>query len=209
MELVELKANKRTETGNGPARRLRQAGRMPAVLYGPGSEPIMLSLDRRELELVLKKNRVSQVVLALAVEEFSDRKTAMIKELQIDPLSGGYIHADFYEVAMDRKVLVKVPVVTKGKCIGVELGGMLQVIRRKLEVLCFPNRIPKSIDIDVTNLGLGDAVHVEDIVLEGGIEIPHDVNFTVLTVLGRKAEKAAGEEGEAAEEGAGAAKQAE
>jgi len=199
LDLIELKAAIRAEKGDGPAIRLRQAGRMPAVLYGPGSAPVMLSIDRRDLELILKKNSVSQVVLNLAVDELSGSKAAMIKELQIDPLSGGYLHADFYEVAMDRKVLVKVPVATKGKCIGVELGGMLQVIRRKLEVLCYPNSIPKSIIIDVTDLGLGGSVHVEDIVLEGGAEIPHDVNFTVLTVLGRKVEKAEGE-GEAVEE---------
>ena len=108
---------------------------------------------------------------------------------------------------MDRKVLVKVPVIVTGKSAGVEAGGMLQIIRRELEVLCYPNQIPESIEIDVTELELGDAIHVEEVSLKGDIEIPHDVNFTILTVLGRMADEVVGEEEEeegeeAVEEGA-------
>jgi large subunit ribosomal protein L25 len=202
LELIELNANIRTTKGNGPARRLRREGSMPAVLYGPGCEPALLSVETHALELLLKKNPVAQAVINLTVEGIPGSKTAMIKELQKDCLTGGYLHADFYEVAMDRKVLVKVPVLTTGKCIGVENGGMLQLIQRELEVLCFPNQIPKSIVLDVTELEVGGSIHVEDIHLEGDIEIPADSNFTVLTVLGRMAESEA-KEGEEAEAAAG------
>ena len=178
---------------------------MPAVLYGPGSEPVLLSVETHALELLLKKNAASQAVITLTVDGISGSKTAMIKELQKDCMTGSYQHADFYEVAMDRKVSVKVPVVTIGKCIGVENGGMLQLIRRELEVLCYPNRIPKSIVLDVTDLDIGGSIHVEDIHLDADVEIPADVNFTVLTILGRMA----GAEGAAGEAAASAGETAE
>jgi large subunit ribosomal protein L25 len=207
LELIELNANIRTTKGNGPARRLRREGWIPAVLYGPGSEPKLLSIETHALELLLKKNKVAQAVLNLTVNGIPGSKTAMIKELQKNCQTGGYLHADFYEVAMDRKVQVKVPVITTGKCIGVENGGMLQLVCRELEVLCFPNEIPKSIVLDVTDLDVGGSIHVEDIHLEGGVEIPADTNFTVLSVLGRMA-GAAGGEGEEGGEGAGEAAEA-
>jgi large subunit ribosomal protein L25 len=200
LQLIELKTNIRNTRGNGPARQLRRTGRIPAVLYGPGSEPTSLSIDHRELEAILKHNKASQVVLSLVMDDTGATKNAMIRELQTDPLSGAFLHADFYEVAMDRTVHTKVPVATTGKSIGVEMGGMLQIIRRELEVLCYPDRIPQSIVIDITDLELGGAVHVEDIQLGEDIEIPHDVNFTILTVLGRKAEATAEEEAEEGEE---------
>jgi large subunit ribosomal protein L25 len=93
-----------------------------------------------------------------------------------------------------------VPVVTTGKAAGVEMGGMLQLIRRELEVLCLPNAIPQTINIDVTQLEVGQSVHVEDIQLGDAVEIPHEVNFTILTISSqKKAEEGEAEEGEAAE----------
>jgi len=94
-------------------------------------------------------------------------------------------------------VNVMIPITTVGKSQGVEMGGMLQIIRRELEAWCMPSDIPENIVIDITNLGMGESVHVEDIELEGDVELIHDVNFTVLTVLsGRKAEEEEAEEGE-------------
>ncbi|MBU2622226.1 MAG: 50S ribosomal protein L25, partial [Proteobacteria bacterium] len=117
------------------------------------------------------------------------------------PVSRKYLHIDFYEIAMDRKIKVKVPVVTRGIAKGIDLGGMLQVVRRDIDVLCLPVGIPKAIEIDITELDIGDSIHVRDILLPEGVEIPADVNYTVVTVLVTKAEeKVAEEEGEVAEE---------
>jgi large subunit ribosomal protein L25 len=107
-----------------------------------------------------------------------------------------------------------VPVVTTGKSLGVEMGGMLQIIRRELEVLCLPNQVPENITIDVSDLEIGDSLHVEDLLLEEDVEVPADVNFTILTVLSPKAEEeeeeVEGEEEEGvAEEGAEGAEGAE
>ena len=132
----------------------------------------------------------------------------MIKELQTQPVSRNYLHVDFYEIDMARKIKVNVPVVTMGKSAGVEAGGILQIIRREIEVLCLPNKIPEKIEIDITDLEIGDSVHVEELPLEEDAEIQADTNFTVLTVLSPKVEaepeeeEALEEEEEGAEEGA-------
>ncbi len=201
MDFISLSTQPRVQKGKGAARTLRREGRIPAVLYGPNTAPIMLSVNLTEMENALKKRTASLAVFKLAVDD-PDRpdRPAMLKELQDDPVTGRFIHADFYQIDEAHKVHVRVPVVTVGKCKGVELGGMLQVIRRQLEVLCLPQSIPQKIEIDISELGVGEAVHVADIQAGSGVEIPHDVNFTVVTVLStRKTEGDAGEEEEGAE----------
>ena len=210
MEFIELKDNVRTERKKGPARRLRAAGKMPAVLYGPGAETMALSIDAADLEKAIKNKSGSQVFLNLVIDDGDIKnKTAMIKELDIHPVSREMVHADFYEIAMDRKIRAMAPVTVTGKSIGVENGGMLQIIRRELEVLCFPNKMPEEIQIDITDLDMGDSVHIEDIAVEEGIEFPHDVNFTVLTILsGRTTEGGEAAEGDELEEDAEASEEA-
>ena len=196
MEFHNLTAKPRTTKGNSPARALRRDGAIPAVIYGPGKDPVSISVSVYDLEQVMKTANSRQMFVNLAIEGGETRK-AMLKELQRHPVKGSFIHADFYEVAMDRKVRVMVPVTTVGKCVGVEMGGMLQIIRRELEALCMPSDIPEKIEIDVTDLNMGESVHVQDIELAGDVELVHEVNFTVLTVLsGRKAEDKEAEEGE-------------
>ena len=197
MEQIELKAIIRKTTGNSPARALRREGRIPAVLYGPGTEPVLLSVSTGDFEEVLKRGNISQVLLNLIIQNgktFS--KSAVIKELQTHPVSQDFLHIDFYEIDMKRKIKVNIPVVTKGKSKGVELGGVVQIIRHELEVLCFPGEIPEEIEIDITDLDMGDSIHVEEIHLEGDMEIQAEVNYTVLTVLSPKVEEEEVEEEE-------------
>ncbi len=209
MELLDLKVNKRETRGKGAARELRRRGHIPAVLYGAGIETVSLSVDVADLELVYKKSGSGQLLVNLDIPDMDAPMSAMVKELQTHPVSQNYLHADFYEVSMDRKIKVNVPVVATGKSIGVEMGGIMQLVRRELEMLCLPLEIPESIEIDITDLEIGDSVHVDDIPLEGDIEIIHDVNFTVLTVVAPKVEEEPeeeedleGEEGVEGEEGA-------
>jgi large subunit ribosomal protein L25 len=197
LEIIELKTQVRKATGNGPARALRRQGRIPAILYGPAKEPLLLSVGKAELELVLKKRSVGQIVLNLIIQNGKDNKhTAMIKELQTHPVNRNFIHVDFYEVTMDRKITVNVPVIPTGTAKGVELGGVLQIVRRELEVMCLPTNIPESFQVDTTDLDIGDSIHVEDIPHDEDVEIPADVNFTVITVLSPKVEEAEEEEAE-------------
>ena len=132
----------------------------------------------------------------------------MIKELQTHPVTGTYLHIDFYEIDMQRKIKVNVPVVVRGKAAGIEEGGLLQIVLRELEVLCLPISIPDAIEVDVTDLNIGDSIHVEGIQLSGDVDILEDSDSTVVTVLAPKVEEVEVEEEviegeeEAEEEGA-------
>jgi len=195
LELIDLETTIRTSKGNGAARVLRRKGEIPAVLYGPETDPLMLSVRSSALETVLKRSTAGEVLVNLRIEGGeSASRAAMIREIQTHPVSRQFLHVDFYEIAMDRKLRVNVPVVTKGKAKGVELGGILQTSRREIELLCLPLEIPDSIEIDITDLDIGDAIHVQDIPLKEGLELPADMNFTILSVVSPKREEAPAEE---------------
>jgi len=201
LEQFELHATVRKTVGNSPARALRRIDQVPAVLYGPQAETVMLSVNKRDLEQILKKSNVGQVILNLVIQNGQKiSKMAMIKELQTHPVSGSFLHVDFYEIDMNRKIRVMIPVVAAGKAVGVEEGGILQIVRRELEVLCLPGNIPEVIEIDITALDIGDAVHVEEIPMADGVEVIADSNFTVLTIVSPKVEEIAEEAEEELEE---------
>jgi large subunit ribosomal protein L25 len=211
LKQIELSATVREMRGNGPARRLRRAGQVPAVLYGPGVETKQLAVSIRDLEQAVQKGNIRRTIFSLNIQNGgSTTKLSVIKELQTHPLTGQFLHVDFYEIDMNRKLRVMVPLALKGKSKGEEFGGMLQIIEREIEVFCLPREIPESLDLDVSELGMGEALHVKDILLPAGIELPPGENYTVVTVVSPKAEAAptaaavAGEE-----EAAGAEKAAE
>ena len=197
MEQIELNATVRKTTGNSPARELRRGGQIPAVLYGPQTEPILLSVDIKALEQIFKRGNIGSIILNLVIQNGKKiTKPAMIKELQSHPVSGNLIHIDFYEIDMQRKINVMIPVVTKGRSKGVESGGMLQIVRREIEVLFMPGDIPAAFEIDITDLDVGDSVHIEEIPMGDNVELLSDVNFTVVTILSPKMEEEAVEEEE-------------
>ena len=202
MEIHPLKAQTRNSTGKGAARSLRRDGSIPAVLYGSDIESIPLSISIKDIEQLLKKINYAQALLNLTVEGGKPiEKTVMIKEVQTDPLSQNFLHMDLYEVDMKRKLTVTVPIVTTGSSIGVEAGGILQLIRRELDVNCLPTAIPEQITIDITDLDIGDSVHVDEIKLDGDVELPFESNFTILTVVIPKVVEEEVEELEEGEEG--------
>jgi large subunit ribosomal protein L25 len=210
LEILELTSTARTAVGKGVARKLRREGKIPAVLYGPGSQPVPLTISISSLDRVLKRKSAGRSIFNLSIQDGgTTSRTVMIKDIQRDPVSRNFLHIDFYEIDMNRKIRVSVPVITKGKAKGVENGGILQIIRREIEILCLPMEIPDSIEIDVAPLDIGDAIHVTEIVPQGHIEIPAETNYTVVTVVtpklaepepGEKAEEEAVEEGAAEEE---------
>jgi large subunit ribosomal protein L25 len=210
LEQIDLKAQVRKKTGKGPARTLRREGRMPAVLYGQKTESIMLSIDIREFEKVVKKANVGSLLLNLQIQNGkTSTRPAMIKELQTNPVTGAFLHVDFYEIDMQRKINVSVPVVARGKSVGVENGGLLQIVRRELELFCLPTAIPKAIEVDITDLDIGDSIHLQEITLPAEVELSEETDFTVITVLAPKMEEEVVaeeelEEGEAVTEEEGA-----
>jgi large subunit ribosomal protein L25 len=176
----------------------------PAILYGPGTQPILLTVNVREFDHAVQKGNIRRTIFALNIQNGATfTKPAVIKEIQRHPVSGRFLHVDFYEIDMQRKLRVMVPIMPKGKAKGEEFGGMMQIIEREIEVFCLPGEIPDALELDVADLGIGDALHVRDIALPAGVELPAGVNYTVVTVVSQKAEAAptAGEAeaGEAAE----------
>ena len=215
MKQVEFSAMLRKSSGNGPARVLRRGGSVPAVLYGPTTTPVMLAVNVRDLEHVVQKGNIRRTIFSLTVQDGSTAgpKSAVIKELQTHPVTGQFLHVDFYEIDMNRKLRIMVPLVTQGKAKGEEDGGMLQIIEREIEVFCLPREIPDSLTLDVSALGIGEALHVKDLTLPAGVELPPGENYTLVTVVSPKAEAApaAAAEAEAVEgaEGAPAAEKSE
>ena len=195
MEQIDLKAQVRKTIGKGPARTLRREGRIPAVLYGPKTDSMMLSIDFKEFDQIVKKANIGSVLLNLQIQNGQTlTRSAMIRELQTNPVTGAFLHVDFYEIDMQRKIKVSVPVVTRGKSAGVEEGGLVQIVRRELEVFCLPTAIPEAIEVDISDLTIGDSIHVQEIPLPGDIEITEEVDFTVITVLAPKVEEVIEEE---------------
>jgi large subunit ribosomal protein L25 len=185
LDLIKLNATERNTRGKGAARRLRGKKMIPGVVYGPKMDPVMVSLDTSEFDKIVRDRGVSGLFLSLKIQgDAPQTKVVMLKELQMDPFGIEYRHADFQQIDMDTQVTVSVPVEILGTSKGVkDGGGMLQIIRRELEVVCKPGDTPERIEIDVTHLEIGDAIHVESIDLGEGVQIPHEVNFTVVTVV--------------------------
>ena len=190
MEQINLEAQVRKTTGNGPARALRREGRVPAVLYGPKTEPVLLSIDFKDFEQIVKKSSIGSVLLKLQIKNGqTTSRSAMVKEFQTHPVTGQFLHIDFYEVDLTRKINAMIPVTVTGKSQGVEDGGILQIVRREIEVFCLPTAIPESIVVDINELEIGGSIHVNEIALPSDVELPEDVDFTVITILAPKVEE--------------------
>jgi large subunit ribosomal protein L25 len=190
LEQINLEAQVRKTTGNGPARTLRRAGRIPAILYGPKTDPVMLSIDSKEFEKILRTSTIGSVLLKLQIKNGqTGSRSAMVKELQTHPVTGQFLHIDFYEVDLTRKINAMIPVTVTGKSQGVEDGGILQIVRREIEVFCLPTAIPESIEVDISELEIGGSIHVNEITLPSDVELPEDIDFTVITILAPKVEE--------------------
>ena len=183
MELIELNAKPREKTGKGAARKLRAAKAIPAIVYGEKTESAMLALDAVEFDKIIRNYGSMGLFFDLKVSGTDQSRAVMLKDMQMDTFGMNYLHVDLQEINMDRNITVSVQVEAVGKSKGVKEGGLLQIIRRELEVVCKPMDTPDTIQIDVSDLDIGDAVHVEDIDLGEHIQIPHEVNFTVITVV--------------------------
>jgi large subunit ribosomal protein L25 len=182
LELIKLNATTRQTKGKGAARKLRAEKAIPAIVYGAKVDPLKLAVDAISFDKVIRDYGTTGLFFDLKVDG-GKKRMVMLKDLQMDPFGLKYLHVDFHEIDMDHKVYVTIPVETEGVCAGAQDGGMLQIIRRELDVYCKPKDTPESIIIDITDLDIGDAVHVEDIDLGEDVEIPHEVNFTVVTVV--------------------------
>lgn len=195
-EKLKLSAIVRKEKGKGVARRLRQNGMLPAVVYGHKTPSTPLAIDSKQLKKVVAGGKSGSKLLDLLIEGNGkpSEKTVMIRELQIDPVKRHYLHVDFFEVAMDEQITVPISIKLIGEAEGVKIGGVLQQVRREIEIKCLPSQIPDSLEIDVSALNIGDSVHLKDVKLPSEIKTLEDIDLTIATVLAPTVEKEVVEE---------------
>lgn len=185
MASATLNAKVRTAAGKGAARKLRQQGEVPAIVYGHGRAPQSITVSSRELEKLLSSIAVSSTVIELAIDGSTSR--TLIREIQRHPYRRAVLHLDFQELVAGEKVTVDVPLVFTGTAEGVRTGGgILDQIMHQITVHVDPSNIPNHVDVDVTPLTLGRSVHVSDLVIPAGVEVLNDPDATVCAVTAPK-----------------------
>jgi len=196
MKQVQLNVSVRHRTGKEIAKKLRRQGFIPGIIYGPETDPIPLTVKGNELKKILFRYRGEQVLFNLILEDngSSLQKMALVKELQYHPVTDEIIHVDFYEISMEREVEVEVPIEIVGKAKGVERGGHLQILLHTMTVACLPSSIPDRIEVNVSDLDIGDVIHVRDLVPPEGIRYLDGPDDPVVTIL--SPEEEASEEAE-------------
>jgi large subunit ribosomal protein L25 len=215
MAMMELAAARRVSTGKEKNRKRLFQGKVPGVIYGKGIETRPLEFDRRELEKFLVTAQRGTVVVKMSVTDDGGAKEsfAVLKDVQNDPVTDRVIHVDFYEVALGQRFRIEVPLKLRGKAAGIELGGVLEQVVRSLEVECTPDNVPECIEVSVAHLGIGQSLHLGDVVFPEGVQpLEKDMKMTVASVHTPKVEEvvtAAPEEGAEAAEGASVAEPAE
>jgi len=196
----------REGTGKGVSRKLRAAGKIPAVLYGRGRDSLPLALDPRALDRILRSSGAN-ALLDLTVEgrpELRDT-VALVKDLQRDPLKGAIVHADLYAVDLTRTVTVDVPVHLVGRARGLDFGGILEHTLREVALECLPRAIPEAIEVEISHLEVGDVIHVRELQLPEGVTLVTDGDLGVVHIALPQAEPTPEEAAAAAAPAEGAA----
>jgi large subunit ribosomal protein L25 len=216
---LSLAVEIREQTGKGAARRLRAGGRFPAVVYGHGKETVPIEVNAGEFDKLIKTGHAGlNTLFSLKGDARVEGRTVLVKELQREPLKGTVVHVDLYEVNLQESIRVSVPIRTVGTPVGVGLGGLLEHVMREIELDCLPTAIPDEIVVDVTDLDIGDTIHVSGLDLPDAVEKHISDDLPVVSVVVAKvheleeeeeAEEIEGEEAEAGEAGEAAAGEAE
>jgi len=191
MKSVPLKAYPRTQTRRGQVKQLRANGRVPATIYGRETKPQNLEISSKEISDLLHQTVSENLLVDLSIEsDAKAKRLALVQEIQHHPVDGKVLHVDFHEVAENEKVTVQVPVETIGEAAGVKNGGgVLEHVLFKLKVRCFPKDLPEAINIDVTSLEIGKAVHIGEITPPAGVEILGNKDLAVVAVAAPRAEE--------------------
>ncbi|RKH37026.1 50S ribosomal protein L25/general stress protein Ctc [Corallococcus sicarius] len=185
-----LEAKAREGSGKGAARRLRAQGQVPAVVYGKHlTKPLHISVDPKAIRTAINTPHKLNTLIQIKLEGGGEQ--VLLKDYQMDPLTRDILHADFIAVRDTDQVKVNLPVVLTGKAPGVLEGGLLTQIRRNLEVWALPTAIPLQIEVDVGNLNIAEAIHVNDVKLPEGVSVKTNVNYTIAVLSAPEAAEAA------------------
>jgi len=189
MEEFNVTAEIRNQTGKNAARRLRAAGKIPAILYGRQEDSVALSLNPKELSAILHSGTGHNTIFSLEIQE-RGTTSVMIKDWQFDPIKDNLLHADLVRIVMDKALHVKVPITAVGEAKGVKVqGGIFEFVLREVEVECLPSDIPEHITIDVSNLEIGANFRVSDLPVDPKIKILSEADLVVAHVIAPKEEK--------------------
>lgn len=204
MERLSIVAEKREKQGKGVARSLRREGMVPAVLYREGSSH-SIKLNKKDLAKLINAMSGEQVMVDLQFKD-GEKKLALLKDYQVDPVRGELLHTDFFEVSLTEEVRIPIHVTTVGEPIGVRRdGGILQHTLREVMIECLPDKIPGKTVIDISKLEVGQSIHVSDLSFEEGIKVLTDLNDVIVTVVAAVVEAAPAAAEEVAAEAAAAA----
>lgn len=190
METIPLAVTPRETGGKREARTLRRTGRVPGILYGPKRAAVSLALDAKEFSKKVATVEGSHLIRLESSSPALSGRLAIVKEMQRDPVSAAVLHADLYEVDLETKLRVRVALHFVGKAAGVEKGGILQPIQRDVAVSCLPTDIPDYIEVDVSPLGIHEAVHLSELKTPSGVTLEYDNDEPVVTVLPPTVEEA-------------------
>ena len=197
-ETMTIEVQPRQESGKNANRRARAAGKIPAVVYGGGKESVAIEVDRKTLVDTMKGHGGENPIFLLKLGD--KERHAMIRHLQLDPVSRQVIHIDFQRVQMDQKLRVMVPIELVGTAYGVKTeGGLLDFVTREVHVECLPADIPKHIECDVTNLHIGQHVEAKDLQVPESVTLLDDPDRVIVSLSHSRLEVAPAAEGEAAE----------
>ena len=189
MSEMNIDVQPRTTTGTNSNRRLRQGGQIPAVVYGAGKDSVPIHVDRKRLTELLRKSGGDNAVFLLKLSDTGQERHAMIRDMQLDPITREILHLDFMRVLMTEKVRVQVAVELAGTAHGVKVeGGVLDFSHREVQLECLPGDIPKSIEADVEELHVGDHLTAGDLKLPAGVTLLEDPERVLVSVMHAKAE---------------------
>jgi len=211
-----LNVLKRVRMGKSGAREIRREGNVPAILYGKGADPIPLVINPADLKQALSTEAGENTLLEINVQNDSEeiKKLSLLRDIQYDFITSKPIHFDFQALDIEKKITVGVPVVITGISKGVKEGGILEEILRDISVECLPKDIPNSYEVDVTELEIGHSIHIGALEIADEINLLHEEDETIVTVLAprmevveeaaeeEEGEEVEGEEGAEAKEGA-------
>lgn len=210
MERLELTAETREVSSKGQIKEMRKRDYVPAVVYGKKVDNTLLSVNRKELIQALNTSAGANVLIDLKIEGGKKRKeTVMVKELQRDPVKDIFLHVDFIGISLEDKLQVKVPISFNGEPVGVKEGGVPSIQLREVIVETLPTDIPEFLEVDISQLNIGDSLNVSDLQIPKGAQVVGDPDETIISVLAPTIEEEPTEDEDLLEEGAEESEEAE
>jgi len=189
MKQITLSAIKREKTGKEISKKLRKQGLIPAIVYGPRFQPLPIAVKFNELESILIKHKGETLLFNLELTDGEPSKIqAILKDYQTHPITDKIIHIDFLAIHEEETITLDIPLEFLGKPVGISKGGVLEILLHELTIECLPSNIPDKIYIDISNLDVGDVLHVKDIKVPEGVKVINDPEETVLTIVAEAVE---------------------